>query len=155
MHIFARHTSPLPAQLPSHLRHLFNQMLNHQESDDSAVVTANWVPHMDIREESDRLVIHADLPGIDPTQIEVQMDGDTLSIKGERTVESKDEGEQDGARFSRIERQTGSFHRRFVLPDTVDAERITASGQNGVLEISIPKRPETTPKRIEVTAQAA
>jgi HSP20 family protein len=69
-----------------------------------------------------------------------------LTIKGERRSEEKLETES----FSRIERRHGSFHRRFALPDSADPDGITASGHNGVLQIVIPKRPETTPRRIQV-----
>ena len=74
------------------------------------------------------------------------MDRGVLTIRGERSSESTTETE----RFSRIERRYGSFHRRFALPDSADPEGIRAQGRNGVLEISIPKRPETTPRRIQV-----
>ena len=79
------------------------------------------------------------------------MDKGILSIKGERSSEVVEQSE----RFSRIERRYGSFHRRFALPDTADAEGILATGQNGVLEIVIPKRPESTRRRIQVGSPAA
>ena len=91
-------------------------------------------------------MVHADLPGVDPQDIEVQMDKGMLTIKGERQSEAIVESE----RFSRVERRHGSFHRRFALPDSADPDGITASGHNGVLQIVIPKRPETTPRRIQV-----
>jgi len=150
MHMFSPGLPPLLALLQSRQRPLFERSQN-QDSDASAVAPPPWVPPMDVQEGTDCFVIRADLPGIDPAQIEVQVDGDTLSIKGKRTVETKDEDEQGGVRFSRIERQTGSFHRRFVLPDTVDAERITACGHNGVLVISIPKCQGNVPRRIEIS----
>jgi HSP20 family protein len=101
---------------------------------------------VDIREEDNRFVIFADLPGVDPKDIEVNMDKGILSIRGERSMESRTEDE----RFSRIERAHGVFHRRFALPESADPEGIAASGRHGVLEITIPKRPETTPRRIQV-----
>ena len=116
------------------------------ESDDSSVVTSQWVPRVDVKEENDRFVLYADLPGIDPNDIEVSMDKGILTIKGERSSETSTETE----RFSRIERRYGSFHRRFALPDSANPEGIEARGRNGVLEISIPKRPETAPRRIQV-----
>lgn len=121
-----------------------------QAGDDSAVVTAEWQPRVDIKEEANRFVIYADLPGIDPQDIEVSMDNGILSIRGERKSEATEETE----RFSRIERRYGSFHRRFALPDSADPERISAHGRNGVLQIVIPKKPETTPRRIKVGADA-
>ncbi len=129
-------------------RQLFERFFNLNEgnADESSVVTSQWTPRVDIREESARFVILADLPGVDPQEVEVLMDKGILSIKGER----KSESTQQTDRYSRIERRYGMFHRRFALPDSADAEGITANGRNGVLEISIPKRPETTPRRIEV-----
>ena len=133
------------------LRQLFDRMfegnLFQQEStEDSSVVTSQWVPRVDIKEEANRFVLFADIPGVEPQEIEVQMDKGMLTIKGERRIENRTEGET----FSRVERRHGSFHRRFALPDSADPDGITATGRNGVLEIVIPKRPETTPRRIQV-----
>jgi len=113
---------------------------------DAASGDAQWQPPVDIREEADRFVISADLPGIDPQDIEVQMDKGILSIQGERRAAAV----ADGAHYTRAERRNGSFHRRFALPDSADADGIVASGRNGVLEVSIPKKPDTTPRRIRV-----
>ena len=127
-------------------RFLEGSGLDQGRSDDSDVVTSQWMPRVDVKEEGDRFVLYADLPGIDPDDIEVSMDRGMLTIRGERSSESSTETE----RFSRIERRYGSFHRRFALPDSADAEGIQAHGRNGVLEISIPKRPESAPRRIQV-----
>ena len=115
-------------------------------NDESSVVTSQWMPRVDIREEPNQFVLYADIPGVDPQDIEVQMDKGLLTIKGERALEPTGEHQ----RFSRTERVHGVFHRRFALPDSADAERITASGHNGVLQIVIPKKPETTPRKIQV-----
>jgi HSP20 family protein len=115
-------------------------------TDESSVVTSQWIPRVDIKEEANRFVLYADIPGVDPKDIEVQMDKGMLTIKGERRGEATMETES----FSRIERRHGSFHRRFALPDSADPEGISAAGHNGVLQITIPKRPETTPRRIQV-----
>ena len=125
---------------------LFEGSLFQNATDESSVVTSQWVPRVDIKEEADRFLLYADIPGVDPQAIEVQMDKGLLTIKGERREEKVDETE----RYSRIERRHGVFHRRFALPDSADPEGITASGHNGVLTISIPKRPESTPRRIQV-----
>lgn len=109
---------------------------------------AAWAPRVDVREEASRFVILADLPGIDPAGIEIQMDKNVLTLKGERKSESK----EDGAKFTRVERRYGSFERRFTLPDSADAEGVSAAGKNGVLEISIPKKPEAAPRRIAINA---
>jgi len=108
--------------------------------------TSDWVPAVDIKEEDDRYVIHADVPGVDPKDIEVSMENGVLSIKGERESESKEERED----YKRVERVRGSFFRRFSLPDTADAGAISAKSKNGVLEIIIPKQEQVQPKRIQV-----
>jgi HSP20 family protein len=128
------------------MKQMFDKFFNAGDGDASSVVTSQWVPRVDIREEDNRFVIFADLPGVDPKDIEVNMDKGILSIRGERSMESRTEDE----RFSRIERAHGVFHRRFALPESADPEGIAASGRHGVLEITIPKRPETTPRRIQV-----
>ncbi|MFT3762818.1 MAG: Hsp20/alpha crystallin family protein [Pseudoxanthomonas sp.] len=139
---------PTQQALQNEIKQVFDRFFDNGESDGSAVVTAQWAPLVDIKEETDRFVIYADLPGIDPADIEVQMDKGILSIKGERSSESSTQTE----RFSRIERRYGSFHRRFALPDSADADGISAHGKNGVLEIVIPKKPEAAPRRIQVGA---
>jgi HSP20 family protein len=133
--------------IPEDVRQAFDRMFQQQEeSDGSNVVTSQWAPRVDIKEEDKRFVIYADIPGVDPANIEVSMEKGILSLKGERTVENR---EQNG-RFTRLERSHGVFHRRFALPDSADPDGITASGRHGVLEIVIPKRAETTPRRIAI-----
>ncbi len=142
---------PSELALQDEIKQVFDRFFGAEDTDSSAVVTAQWVPRVDIKEEAERFVIYADLPGLDPQDIEVQMDKGILSIKGERKGESTGQTE----RFSRVERRYGSFHRRFALPDSADAEGVSASGHNGVLEIVIPKKPETTPRRIQVGGPTA
>ncbi len=137
---------PGQTALQEEIKNVFDRFFDTGDTDESAVVTSQWVPRVDIKEEPGRFVIYADLPGIDPDQIDVQMDKGILTIKGERSSESTTETE----RFSRVERRYGSFHRRFALPDSADADGIAASGRNGVLEITIPKKPESAPRRIQV-----
>ncbi|MGY6517522.1 MAG: Hsp20/alpha crystallin family protein [Lysobacteraceae bacterium] len=138
-----------PNQLQDEITRVFEKFFGEGENDQSNIVTSQWAPRVDIREESGRFVIIADIPGVDPKDIEIQMDKGILSIKGERRAESREENE----RYSRVERQHGIFHRRFALPDSADPEQVSASGRHGVLEISIPKRPETTPRRITVNGE--
>lgn len=129
-------------------RQAFERFLGPEDGDQSNVVTSQWAPQVDIKEEEKRFVILADIPGVDPAQIEVSMDKGILTIKGARATAG------DPIRFTRQEREHGTFHRRFSLPDSADAEGITASGKFGVLEVSIPKKAETTPRRICIsTAQ--
>lgn len=125
---------------------VFNKLASMDESDQSDVVTSQWAPRVDIKEETGRFLILADIPGVDPKDIEISMEKGILSIRGERSSEKVEENE----RFTRMERSRGLFYRRFALPDSADAEGIRATGRHGVLEIVIPKRPETTPRRISV-----
>jgi Molecular chaperone (small heat shock protein) len=117
--------------------------------DSSNVVTSSWRPAVDIKEEPNRFVILADLPGVDPKDIEITMEKGVLTIKGERSSEM-DEA-REGCR--RVERVRGTFYRRFSLPDTADAEHIEAKGNNGVLEIVLPKLADVQPRRISVKTQ--
>jgi HSP20 family protein len=132
--------------LQDEMKQVFDRFFGDTDTDSSSVVTSQWTPRVDIKEEANRFVILADIPGVDPKDIDISMDKGILTIKGERRTEKTEETE----RFSRVERRHGLFHRRFALPDSANPENITASGRNGVLEISIPKRPETTPRRIQV-----
>lgn len=112
----------------------------------SSLATSDWTPAVDIKEEDDRYVIHADVPGVDPKDIEVNMEDGVLTIRGERKAEKRDEREG----YKRVERVRGSFYRRFSLPDTANADAISAKSQHGVLEVVIPKQEKLQPKRIEV-----
>ncbi len=107
-----------------------------------------WSPAVDIEEYTDRFVLRADVPGIDPASVEVTLDKGVLTLSGsrEQIVDKTVAPEQ-----RRVERANGRFQRRFTLPDTVDADSVSASGKHGVLEVVIPKRPQVQPRRISVT----
>ena len=133
-------------QLREEMNRAFGQALSGSD-DGSNVVTSGWMPAVDIKEEAEAFVISADVPGVDPENIEVTMESGMLTIKGERRLETD---EQKGNGYRRVERLHGTFHRRFSLPDTADAEKISARGKNGVLEVVIPKKAAVQPKRIKV-----
>ncbi len=111
--------------------------------------TVSWVPRVDVYEEPERFVVLADVPGVESKDINITADKGVLTIRGERRSEKK-ASDQDG--YERIERVTGTFLRRFTLPETANTESITAKQNNGVLEISIPKQPQVQPRRIAVEA---
>ncbi len=108
----------------------------------------DWVPAVDIFAEEDRFVVRADIPGVSPEDIDVNMEGSVLTLSGERQAE--DRSDVDGA--SRYERQTGRFLRRFTLPESANADGIKARSTNGILEITIPKQAEVQARRISVEA---
>jgi HSP20 family protein len=130
----------------NHAKQVLDRYFNGAEGESKSDAVQAWSPRVDVREEAERFVILADLPGIDPTTIEIQMDKGVLSLKGERNADVAVEG----SKLTRHERQHGSFDRRFVLPDSADAEGITAVGRHGVLEISIPKKAQAAPRRIAI-----
>ena len=134
-------------QLQGEINKLFESRLGpSSDEDNSSVVTSHWSPAVDIKEEGDRFLLLADIPGVEPKDIEITMEHGVLTIRGERAAESEEERES----YKRLERARGTFYRRFSLPDTADAERISAKGRNGVLEITIPKQEKLQPRKISV-----
>ena len=119
------------------------------DGSEGSISTAEWAPAVDIKEEDDQFVLLADIPGVKPEDIEVHMDGGVLTVKGEK--ESVTKTEKDG--YKRVERTSGSFYRRFNLPDSADGDAIKAKCKHGVLEIIIPKREAVKPKKINVTSE--
>jgi HSP20 family protein len=110
--------------------------------------TAEWVPAVDIIEGKDQFLLHADVPGVNPEDVEISLEEGVLAVSGVRNAEVL--GENTDVR--RAERLTGRFSRRFTLPETTDADRVTAKIRNGILEVVIPKLPEVQPRRITVEA---
>lgn len=132
--------------VPQDMASLFASLLGPQLNS-SSPVAAPWVPRVDVHENAQSFFIKAELPGLEPKDIDVSLDEGILVVKGQRQQASLAEGET----ASRVERQYGEFHRRFSLPDTAHAEGITATNRHGVLEIVIPKKERAQPRRIEVT----
>lgn len=122
--------------------------LDQAFSDTDSDASISWIPRVDVREENERFVVAADLPGVDGKNIEITADQGVLTIRGQRGSEKKTAGEG----YERVERASGTFLRRFTLPESADAQAIKATHVNGVLEVSIPKRPQAQPRRIEVQA---
>ena len=107
----------------------------------------NWIPSVDILEKDGSLILRAELPGMTEKQIELKLEGNTLTLKGERKMENEDKKNN----YHRIESFYGSFARSFRLPDTVDAEKINAEYKNGVLTVTMPQKPEVRPREIPVS----
>lgn len=131
-------------------RDLINEMNRWFErsggDDASSAATADWVPPVDIEEYPDKFVLYADVPGVDPASIEVTLEDSVLTLSGSRAGASENKEVQS----RREERASGRFFRRFNLPETVDSESVSAHGKHGVLEVVIPKRPSTQPRKIQV-----
>lgn len=107
-----------------------------------------FIPPVDVHEEKERFVVRADLPGVKPEDIEVTAEKGVLTLRGERKSEKRENGEG----YERIERVSGSFTRRFALPENVQADSIKAKFAHGVLEVGIPKQPVVAAKRVQVEA---
>jgi HSP20 family protein len=125
-----------------------NRLFGNVRENDSSSATASWIPPVDIHEYADRFELYVDLPGVDPTKVDLTLDGGILTLSGERFEQLAKQGEDAQAR--RTERGHGHFHRRFVLPDTADGEKVNAAGKNGVLTVTIPKQTKALPRRIQI-----
>jgi len=105
-------------------------------------------PAVDIVEDAEKILISADLPGLTQEQVELQVDKDYLTLKGQRVASRAEESEH----YRRYERQVGGFERSFRIPPTVNAEKITASMKDGVLTLTLPKKPEAQPRQIKINS---
>ncbi len=114
---------------------------------DESVLTS-WAPAVDIYETENELVLKADLPEINEKDLDVRIENNTLTVRGERKFDR--EVKEDN--YLRVERAYGSFSRSFSLPNTVDSEKIKADYRNGVLTVEMPKRAESKPKQVRVNA---
>ncbi len=111
-----------------------------------ALASSDWSPRVDISETEDEFLINADVPGVDKENVKVSVDNGVLTIQGER----KTEKEEKGKKFHRVERFTGSFVRRFTVPDNVDPDGIKAVFKEGTLVLHLPKTEKARPKAIDI-----
>jgi len=148
MNIMMRHRDPwsLLNQFYRDIEQAFGRSESPSSGDYSAIATSTWVPAVDIREEQHQFIIEADIPGVEPKDIEISMEAGILTIKGERKVENTQETDN----YKRVERAHGIFYRRFSLPDTADADKIVANGKDGVLRVLIPKKEVAQPRKIQI-----
>jgi HSP20 family protein len=133
--------------LQDQINRLFNEAFD-RTSDEANLTT--WAPAVDIYETEHELVVKADIPEIKPEELDIRVENNILTIRGERKFEKKVNEDN----YLRVERSYGSFSRSFSLANTVNAEAIKADYKNGVLTLSIPKREEAKPKQIKVNVEA-
>jgi HSP20 family protein len=134
--------------LQDRINRIFQESVNRGGSDE-ALTTSNFAPPVDVYEDEHNISLKIEVPGIDEKDINVSIENNTLTVRGERRLE-KDEKEEN---FQRIERMFGSFTRSFTLPNTVDPEQVTAHYEKGVLKIRLSKRAEAKPKQIKVSVE--
>jgi HSP20 family protein len=133
--------------LQDRVNRIFGGPVLRRERDEEMSLGA-WIPPVDIVEEKERILLTAELPGFKENEIEIQMEGGVLTLRGER----KSEVEKEGRTFHRMERSYGQFVRSFTLPNNVDREHVKANFANGLLQIELPKREEAKPRQIKITA---
>ncbi len=114
--------------------------------DDKELASSTWAPAVDIFETENELVMSAEIPGIDEKDIEIKLEDNTLTLKGERKFEKETRQEN----YHRIERSYGSFYRAFTLPNSVNLDKIHAEHENGILKITLPKRQELKPRNVKI-----
>jgi HSP20 family protein len=135
--------------LHDQVNRLFNQTLFRGQGEESALTT--WAPSVDIYETPNELVVKADLPDVTEKDIDVRVENNLLTIRGERKFE-KNISEDN---YLRVERSYGSFSRSFSLPNTVNTESIHAEYKNGVLTVKLPKREESKPRQVKVNVNVS
>lgn len=133
--------------LQDKINRLFNDTMGSIRRDgDETLDSSKWAPLVDIRQDGNNFVFEADIPGFEKDKINIDVANNILTISGERVMDesiSKDS-------YIRVERNYGSFHRAFSLPDTVDSEKIDASYNDGILKLTMPIKDEVKPKRIKI-----
>ncbi|MCX6364699.1 MAG: Hsp20/alpha crystallin family protein [Actinobacteria bacterium] len=128
-------------QAPSQFNRLADQVWNGRQE--------SWLPAVDVFDTQEAVVLKAELAGMDPGDIHIEVEDNVLTIKGERKFEE----EVDEERYYRVERRFGSFQRSLALPQGVKADEIAAGYEDGILTLTVPKAPEQKPQRIEVKAK--
>ncbi len=138
------------AVLQNRLNSIFQDFARPEASATESLATGNFVPAVDVYEDEHKLVLKLEVPGVKQSDLDIQVENQTLMVRGERKFEAEEKEEN----FHRIERRFGSFVRSFTLPQTVDAAGVTATYDAGVLAIQLAKKEAAKPKqvKIEVTA---
>ena len=122
------------------------------ESAHSEERTSNWLPAVNVEETKNEVILTAELPGLSEENVQIELENNVLTIRGHK--ETTREGDEEGAQYHVWERQFGSFHRSFSLPRTVAADQISASFEDGVLHVHMPKAPESKGRTIEIRRPA-
>ncbi len=140
-----------PWSLMPRLQDEINRLFGNVNQTDSSSATATWIPAVDVHEYADRFEFYIDIPGVDPSKVELTLERGILTLSGQREDQGADKRGEDPLNL-RAERGQGHFYRRFVLPDTVDSEKVNATGKHGVLTLTVPKQPKAVPRRIQIAA---
>ncbi|MCR4409391.1 MAG: Hsp20/alpha crystallin family protein [Candidatus Saccharicenans sp.] len=132
--------------LRDRMNRLFEDLVSSPKFEESDIIQSTWSPAVDIYETENELVLTAELPGVEEKDVEIKVEDNTLSLRGERKFEKETREEN----YHRIERAYGSFYRSFSLPNYVDQEKISAEYENGLLKVHMPKKPEVKPRKVKI-----
>ena len=137
-----------PFREMTNLQSTLNRILTQEnaQSGDDLMTSGTFIPPVDIYEDEHGFKLHVEVPGMKETDIDIRLENNTLTLRGERKFET----EQKEENFRRMERRYGSFVRSFTLPNSVDPEKVSAQYENGVLNIQLAKKAEAKPKQIKV-----
>jgi HSP20 family protein len=140
----------LPFQSLRHLSNALDEAFNSWPSaqDENGAITSSWYPACDVLEDKESVKIVVELPGLTPEDVKLSLENNVLSIRGEK----KQQAEERTERVHRYERSYGSFERSFALPTSVDSDKVSASFQNGILTVTVPKAERARPREIPVRA---
>ena len=127
-----------------------NSLFQDLSGDSQTVTAASFAPAVDVYENSEKVVLKLDVPGIKEEDVDVRVENQTLTVRGERKLEAEEKQEN----FHRIERSYGSFFRSFSLPNTVDTENVAASYNAGVLKLELKKKASAQPRQIKINQAA-
>lgn len=135
-------------RLQKEMNRLFDDSYRAPNRSPEGVSSRAWQPPVDVKEDANEITLHVDLPGIKQDDIDIELTGDTLTIKGERKLEDKEQTKN----FVRVERVYGTFQRSFSLSAPIKSDQVSASFHDGVLTVRVPKSDETKPKKVLVSA---
>ena len=133
--------------LQDRMNRLFQESYRGQGSEDDWALGGTWAPAVDIYEQDNNIVLKAELPGVDPKDVDIRLENNTLTLRGERKFDDEVKKEN----YHRVERAYGAFTRSFTLPTVVDQGSIKAEFKDGVLRVTLPKREEAKPKQIQIS----
>jgi len=128
------------------MQNRFDTLFRDLNQGEGTPASASFIPAVDVYEDEKKVVLKLEVPGIKEKDLDVSVEKNTLTVKGERKFEQEEKEEN----FHRIERRYGSFYRAFALPTTVDTESVAASYNAGVLKLELTKKPDAQPKQIKV-----
>ena len=133
--------------LQDRMNRLFDESYRTRSGEEDWALGGAWAPAVDVYEQDNTLVLKAELPGVDPKDVDIRIENNVLTIKGERKFDNEVKKES----YHRVERAYGTFTRSFTLPNVVDPAAVKAEFKDGVLRVSLPKREDAKPKQIQIS----